>query len=144
MVKVQSNRNAHSSLAGTQMTDILQNHLTISYSVKGASLVAPMVKNLPELQETQVGSLGQEDSPGGGNRVRHMLTTWLRNPTPKQTEDTCSLKNLCANVTALFPKLETTQMSFHRGLDMHTVSKHTAEHDSAKRRTDCWLTQQPG
>ena len=75
MVKVQSNRNAHSSLAGTQMTDILQNHLTISYSVKGASLVAPMVKNLPELQETQVGSLGQEDSPGGGNRVRHMLTT---------------------------------------------------------------------
>ena len=32
-----------------------------------ASLVAQMVKNLPAVRETRVGSLGQEDSPGEGN-----------------------------------------------------------------------------
>ena len=31
------------------------------------SLVAQTVKSLPEMQETQVQSLGQEDSPGAGN-----------------------------------------------------------------------------
>ena len=31
------------------------------------SLVAQMVKHLPAMQETQVQSLGQEDSPGEGN-----------------------------------------------------------------------------
>ena len=31
------------------------------------SLVAKMVKNLPAMQETQVRSLGWEDSPRGGN-----------------------------------------------------------------------------
>jgi len=34
---------------------------------KQASLVAQVVKNLPAMQETQVQSLGQEDSPGEGN-----------------------------------------------------------------------------
>ena len=33
----------------------------------GASLVAQRVKNPPAMQETQVQSLGQEDSPGKGN-----------------------------------------------------------------------------
>ena len=33
----------------------------------GASQVAQMVKNLPTVQETQVRSLGQEDSPGEEN-----------------------------------------------------------------------------
>ena len=33
----------------------------------GASLIAQLVKNLPAVQETQVGSLGQEGSPGEGN-----------------------------------------------------------------------------
>ena len=32
-----------------------------------ASLVAKLVKNQPTMQETQVRSLGQEDSPGGGS-----------------------------------------------------------------------------
>ena len=32
-----------------------------------ASQVVQMVKNLPAMQETQVRSLGQEDSPGEGN-----------------------------------------------------------------------------
>ena len=31
------------------------------------SLVAQTVKSLPEMQETQLQSLGQEDSPGAGN-----------------------------------------------------------------------------
>ena len=33
----------------------------------GASLAAQRVKNPPAMQETQVQSLGQEDSPGKGN-----------------------------------------------------------------------------
>ena len=32
-----------------------------------ASLVAQMLKNLPAIWETQIQSLGQEDSPGEGN-----------------------------------------------------------------------------
>ena len=36
-------------------------------SDRGASLVAQSVKNLPAMWETQVQSLGQEDSPGEGN-----------------------------------------------------------------------------
>ena len=35
--------------------------------LKKYSLVAQMVKTLPEMQETQVQSLGWEDSPGEGN-----------------------------------------------------------------------------
>ena len=34
---------------------------------KGASLVAQTVKNPPAMEETQVRSLGWEDSPGEGN-----------------------------------------------------------------------------
>ena len=34
---------------------------TLIYTLKGASLVAQMVKNLPEMQEIQVLSLGRED-----------------------------------------------------------------------------------
>ena len=34
---------------------------------KQTSLVAQMVKNLSAMKETQVQSLGQEDSPGEGN-----------------------------------------------------------------------------
>ena len=33
----------------------------------GASLVAQMVKNMPAVQEIQVGFLCQEDAPGEGN-----------------------------------------------------------------------------
>ena len=35
--------------------------LSLSFSLKGASLVAQMVKCLPAMQETQVQSLGRED-----------------------------------------------------------------------------------
>ena len=37
------------------------------YVIVGVSLVAQLVKNLPAVQETQVRSLGQEDSPAEGN-----------------------------------------------------------------------------
>ena len=40
--------------------------LAISNTLKGASLVLQMVKNLPEMQETQVRSLGLEDTQGKG------------------------------------------------------------------------------
>ena len=48
-------------------------------SDRGASLVAQSVKNLPAMRETQVQSLGQEDSPGGGhgNPLQHSC---LENP----------------------------------------------------------------
>ena len=35
--------------------------------MKGASLVAQIVKSLPAVQETRVQSLGREKSPGEGN-----------------------------------------------------------------------------
>ena len=35
--------------------------------MRGASLVAQTVKNLPAIQEIQVRSLGREDPPGEGN-----------------------------------------------------------------------------
>ena len=39
----------------------------LSHSCLGASLVAQRLKHLPAMQETWVGSLGWEDSPGEGN-----------------------------------------------------------------------------
>ena len=42
----------------------------------GASLVAQVVKNLPAMQETWVGSLGWEDSPGKGKG--YPLQYWPR------------------------------------------------------------------
>ena len=38
-----------------------------NYQYFGASLVAQRVRRLPAMRETQVQSLGQEDSPGEGN-----------------------------------------------------------------------------
>ena len=43
---------------------------------KGASLVAQMVKNQPTMQETQVQSLGQEDSPGERNSTHSIILAW--------------------------------------------------------------------
>ena len=36
-------------------------HLVVIHTVKGASLIAQLVKNLPAMQETPVQFLGQED-----------------------------------------------------------------------------------
>ena len=44
--------------------------------VYGASLVAQMVKNLPELQETQVQSLGQEGPLEKGMAVHSSILAW--------------------------------------------------------------------
>ena len=41
--------------------------------------VAQMVKNLPAMQETQVQSLGQEDSVGKGMAIHSSILAW-RNP----------------------------------------------------------------
>ena len=46
----------------------------------GPSLVAQRVKRLPAMQETQVRSLGWEDSPGEGNR-NTLQYSCLENPT---------------------------------------------------------------
>ena len=41
-------------------------------------LVAQTVKNLPAMQETQLSSLGQEDSPGEGNgTLLQDLASWV-------------------------------------------------------------------
>ena len=39
-------------------------------------LVAQLVKNLPAVQETQVRSLGREDSPGEGNGNYSSVLAW--------------------------------------------------------------------
>ena len=44
--------------------------------VKGASLVAQMVKNLPTMQETQVRSLGREDPQEEGMATRSSILAW--------------------------------------------------------------------
>ena len=41
-----------------------------------ASLVAQMVKNLPAMGETQVRSLGQEDSPEKGMATHSSILAW--------------------------------------------------------------------
>ena len=41
--------------------NIFSNHILGIYHILGASLVAQLVKNLPEMWETQVQSLGWED-----------------------------------------------------------------------------------
>ena len=45
----------------------------------GASLVAQMVKNPPEMREPWVGSLGWEDAPGGGHG-NSLHSSCLENP----------------------------------------------------------------
>ena len=40
------------------------------------SLVVQMVKNLPAMQETQLQSLGQEDSPKKGMATRSSFLAW--------------------------------------------------------------------
>ena len=44
--------------------------------------MAQLVNNLPETQDTQVGPLGWEDSPGDGNN-NPLLYSCLRNPMDK-------------------------------------------------------------
>ena len=51
----------------TNILDFTLMKFTMLFIILSASLVAQMVKNLPVIHETQVHSLGQEDSPGGGN-----------------------------------------------------------------------------
>ena len=44
--------------------------------INGASLVAQMVKNLPAVWETQVGSLGQEDPLEEGMATQSSILPW--------------------------------------------------------------------
>ena len=62
--------------------------LTLCFlSLTGASLVAQMVKGLPELQETQVRSLGQEDPPEKEMATHSSTVAWEI----PQTEETGGL-----------------------------------------------------
>ena len=54
-----------------------------NYQYFGASLVAQRVKRLPEMRETRVQSLGQEDSPGEGNG-RPLQYPCLENPMDRE------------------------------------------------------------
>ena len=47
-----------------------------TYSIKGASLVAQMVKNLPAMQETWVPSLGREDPLEKGMETHSSILAW--------------------------------------------------------------------
>ena len=44
--------------------------------IHGASLVAPMVKNLPAMKETGVGSLNQEDPLEKGMATHSSMLAW--------------------------------------------------------------------
>ena len=50
--------------------------VTPSYYLTGASLVAQMVKNLPVMQQTQVQSLGQENSVEKGMAIHSSILAW--------------------------------------------------------------------
>ena len=50
--------------------------LFLSLSNLWTSLVAQMIKNVPALQETQVQSLGWEDSPEKGKATHSNILAW--------------------------------------------------------------------
>ena len=50
--------------------------LLLPSSIRGASLAAQMVKNLPAMQETQVQSLGWEDSLEEGVATHSSILAW--------------------------------------------------------------------
>ena len=50
--------------------------LKTKYKIRGASLIAQMVKNLPAMQETQVQSLGQEDPLEKGMATYLSILAW--------------------------------------------------------------------
>ena len=51
----------------------MQNHIKLHL---GASLVAQLVKNPPAVQETRVGSLGQEDPLEKGKATHPSILAW--------------------------------------------------------------------
>ena len=55
--------------------------LKTKYKIRGASLIAQMVKNLPAMQETQVQSLGQEDPLEKGMATYSSIFAWRSIPT---------------------------------------------------------------
>ena len=56
--------------------------VSVQTTIVWASLIAQSVKNRPAVQETQVRSLGPEDSPGEGNG-NPLLYSYLEKPTPR-------------------------------------------------------------
>ena len=64
--------------------------VTNDHPVQGVSLVTQIVKNLPALQETQVQSLGQEDSLKKGKATHSSILAW-RIP---QTEEPGKLQSM--------------------------------------------------
>ena len=64
--------------------DRREEHVETSLLVQWTSLVAQVVKNLPVMQETWVGFLGQEDSlgEGNGNLIQYSC---LENPMDSRT-----------------------------------------------------------
>ena len=55
---------------------ISRRHVVRHQGRQGASLVAPMVKNLPAVAETQVQSLGQEDPLEKGMATNSSILAW--------------------------------------------------------------------
>ena len=54
--------------------------------------MAQMVKNLPAMQETQVQSLGQEDSPEKGMETQSSILAW-RIPWPEKPDGLQSMRS---------------------------------------------------
>ena len=60
---------------GKKLDTIERLHIHIS-DITGASLVAQIVKNLPVMQKTQDGSLGQEDTLEKGMATHSRILAW--------------------------------------------------------------------
>ena len=58
-------------------------HLTMAAALEGASLIAQSVKRLPEMQETQVRFLGQEDLLEKEMATHSSILAW-RIPWPEE------------------------------------------------------------
>ena len=54
----------------------MSNHVIGAYVPYRASLVAPWIKTLPAMLETQVQSLGQEDAPEEGMATHFSILAW--------------------------------------------------------------------
>ena len=58
----------------------------LANEITGASMVAQMVKNLPAMQETQVGSLGQEDTLEGEGNDNPLQYSCLENSMDRRAQ----------------------------------------------------------
>ena len=97
--------------------------LIIPFLCLGTSLTAQLVKNLPAMQETWVGFLGQED-PMEKEVATHSSSLAWGIP---WTEEPCGLQSMGSQrVRHVYPTLNLLSLNHRCSLSPWTVSNHTA------------------